>query len=292
MKIRIFIIVIIGQAVILLCFTSLSFSQESNKCDLKFIDHLVNKGNYEEALFLLDSSDCSAVPLNDSINYLKGWSLYSLKRLLSSSESLIKVSSNSGFYMKSHFFSAYNCMHLGSFSYALETLSNIKVNSEKEISLRNYETAGVYLLMGNETMFEDYFGKTNRNFFELTESSENLLKISEELKKHVRKSPLVAGLLSGIIPGSGKFYSGKKGEAISAFIATAGLGLVTWENYRKCGFKNFKTIVFGTAFAFSYAANIFGSVISVNVLETEFRNNVKNSILFNLHIPLRNSFDK
>lgn len=292
MKIRIFIIVIIGQALILLCFTSLSFSQESNKCDLKFIDHLVNKGNYEEALFLLDSSDCSAVPLNDSINYLKGWSLYSLKRLLSSSESLIKVSSNSGFYMKSHFFSAYNCMHLGSFSYALETLSNIKVNSEKEISLRNYETAGVYLLMGNETMFEDYFGKTNRNFFELTESSENLLKISEELKKHVRKSPLVAGLLSGIIPGSGKFYSGKKGEAISAFIATAGLGLVTWENYRKCGFKNFKTIVFGTAFAFSYAANIFGSVISVNVLETEFRNNVKNSILFNLHIPLRNSFDK
>jgi TM2 domain-containing membrane protein YozV len=103
---------------------------------------------------------------------------------------------------------------------------------------------------------------------------------------------LIAGLFSGIIPGSGKFYSGKKGEAISAFIATTGLGLVTWENYRKSGFNSFKTIAFGTAFAFSYVANIYGSVISINVLETEFRNNVKNSILFNLHIPLRNSFDK
>jgi len=292
MKSRIFIIVKIGQAVILLCFTSLSFSQESNKCDLKFIDHLVNKGDYEEALFLLDSSGCSCVALNDSINYLKGWSLYSLKRLLSSSESLIKVTSSSGFYLKSHFFSAYDCMHLGAYSNALVTLSNMKVISEEEISLRNYEIAGVYLLQGNETMFEDFFSKTNRNFYELSESSENLQKISEELTKHKRKSPLVAGLFSGIFPGSGKFYSGKKGEAISAFIATAGLGLVTWENYRKSGLKSFKTVAFGTAFAFSYAANIYGSVISIKVLETEFRNNVKNSILFNLHIPLRNSFDK
>ena len=289
---RIFFIVKFGQAVILLCFTSLSFSQESNNCDLKFIDHLVNKGNYEEALFLLDSSDCSSVHLNDSINYLKGWSLYSLKRLLSSSESLIKVTSASEFYMKSHFFAAYDFMHLGAYSNALETLSNIKVISEKEISLRNYEIAGLHLLQGNVTMFEDSFSKTNKNFYELSGSSENLQKISEELKKHKRKSPLIAGLFSGIIPGSGKFYSGKKGEAISAFIATTGLGLVTWENYRKSGLNSFKTIAFGTAFAFSYVANIYGSVISINVLETEFRNNVKNSILFNLHIPLRNSFDK
>ena len=97
------LIVKIGLIVIFLSFTSLSFSQESLKCDLKFIDHLVNTGNYEEALFLLDSSDCLSDHLNDSVNYMKGWSLYSLKRLSSSSESLIKVSSISEFYLKSHF---------------------------------------------------------------------------------------------------------------------------------------------------------------------------------------------
>ena len=275
------LIVKIGLIVIFLSFTSLSFSQESLKCDLKFIDHLVNTGNYEEALFLLDSS-----------NYLKGWSLYSLKRLSSSSESLIKVSSISEFYLKSHFFAAYNFTHLGAYSNALETLSKISLNAEKDISLKNYEIAGVFLLQGNVDMFEDSFSKTNKSLYELSGSSENLQKISEDLKKHKNKSPLIAGVLSGIIPGSGKFYSGKKGEAISAFIATAGLGLVTWENYKKSGLNSFKTIAFGTAFAFSYVANIYGSIITVNILETEYRNNVKNSILFNLHIPLRNSFDK
>jgi TM2 domain-containing membrane protein YozV len=289
---RIFLIVKTGLIVILPCFTTLSYSQESSECDLKFIDHLVNMGNYEEALFLIDSSDCSTIHLNDSINYLKGWCLYSLKRLLPSSESLVQVSCMSEFYLKSHFFAAYNYAHLGSYADAQKTLSEIKVISEKEISLRNYEIAGVNLLQGNDTIFTDYFSKTNKSFYELSGSSENIQKIYGDLRNHKSKSPLIAGVLSGIIPGSGKFYAGKKGEAISAFISTVGLGLVTWENYRKSGLNSFKTIAFGSAFAFSYTANIYGAVVTVNVLETEYRNNVKNSILFNLHIPLRNYYDK
>ena len=289
---RVCIIGKIALIVVLLCFKCLSYSQESSDCDLKFIDHLVNKGDYQEALFLLDSSDCLSLHLNDSANYLKGWSLYSLKRLLSSSESLIKVSSASEFYLKSHFFAAYNFAHIGNYSEALKTFSETNVISERDISLRNFEIAGVSLLQGNKTMFEDYYNKTDRKFYELSGSSENIQKIAEDLDKHKRKSPVIAGMLSGIIPGSGKLYAGKKGEAISAFIAAAGLGLVTWENYRKNGWNSFGTIAFGSAFVFSYAANIYGAVVTVNVLETEYRNNVKNSILFNLHIPLRNSFDK
>jgi hypothetical protein len=152
--------------------------------------------------------------------------------------------------------------------------------------------AGVYLLKGDTGMYNESFAKTKRSFYEISESSDNLQKISNDLIKHKSKSPVIAGILSGIIPGSGKFYSGKRGEAISAFIATTGLGLVTWENYRRNGLNSFGTIVFGTAFAFSYTANIYGAVVTVNIIETEFRENVKNSILFNLHIPLRNLFDK
>jgi hypothetical protein len=289
---RIFLIVKTGLIVILPCFTTLSYSQESSECDLKFIDHLVNMGNYEEALFLIDSSDCSSIHLNDSINYLKGWCLYSLKRLPASSESLVKVSSTSGFYLKSHFFAAYNFAHIGSYSEAQKTLSETKVNTKKEISLLNYEIAGVNLLQGNQAMFSDFFSKTDKSFYELSGSYENMQKIYEDIKMHKSKSPLIAGVLSGIVPGTGKFYAGKKGEAISAFISTVGLGLVTWENYRKSGLKSFKTIAFGSAFIFSYTANIYGAVVSVNVLETEYRNNVKNSILFNMHIPLRNYYDK
>ena len=282
----------ISLIIIFLSSASVSFSQNSSGCDLIFIDHLVNIGNYEEALFLLDSTDCSSVQSNDSLNYLRGWSLYSLKRLLPSSDNLIKVTTMSEFYLKSHFFAACNYAHTGNYYKALDILSNIVVKTEKQISLKNYETAGVYLLQGNTSMYEDSFTKINRSIYEISESSDNLQKISMDLKNHKNKSPVIAGILSGIIPGSGKFYSGKRGEAISSFIATTGLGLITWENYRKSGLNSFKTIAFGTAFAFSYVANIYGAVVTVNILETEYRDNVKNSILFNLHIPLRNTFGK
>ena len=282
----------VGLFVVFLSFTAVSFSQNSGEYDLKFISHLVNTGDYTEALFLIDSSRCSSGQLDDSLNYLKGWSLYSLKRLSSSSESLLKVSPKSEFYLKAHFFAAYNYTHIGEYDNSTDVLSKIDGKSEKILSLKNFELAGISLLKGNNVLYDEYFTKINKSLYELTESSDNIQKISWDLKNHKSRSPLLAGVLSAIIPGSGKFYAGKKGEGISSFIATAGLGLVTWENYRKNGINNFKTIAFGSAFAFSYLANIYGAVLRVNILETEYRDNVKNSILFNLHIPLRNTFDK
>jgi TM2 domain-containing membrane protein YozV len=282
----------IGLLVLFISFEILGFAQSPGRCDKKFIDHLVNAGDFEEALYLLDSTGCFSEQLNDTISYLRGWSLYSVKRLIPSSESLVKVSSDSPFYFKSHFFAGYGFAHTGNYNSALDVFSNIDVNNEKMGSLKNYEIAGVYLLQGNINMYEKSLSLINKSQYEISDSYDNLNKIVADLKMHKRKSPLVAGVLSGIVPGSGKFYAGKKGEAISALIASVGLGLVTWENYRKNGLKSFKTIAFGTAFAFSYAANIYGAVMTVSILETEYKNNVKNSILFNLHIPLRNTFDK
>jgi hypothetical protein len=271
---------------------SISYSQSVIACDLKFIDHLVSRGDFKEALFLLDSTDCSTDEMNDSANYLRGWSLYSLKRLTESSMSLIKVKPSSSFYYKSRFFAAYNHIYTGDYKNALDILGNTKLNTEKQISLTNFEISGIYLLQGDMTGFQQSFNTTNRTFYEISQSSDLILKISEDLNKHKSKSPFFAGLLSGVIPGSGKFYAGKKGEAISSFISTTGLGLITWENYRKNGLNNFATLAFGTAFALSYIANIYGAVVTVSIMETEYRDNVKNSILFNLHIPLRIIFDK
>jgi len=259
---------------------------------LKFINYLVNKGDYKDAVFLLDSDSCSFSESIDSINYLRGWSHYSLKNLLLSSENLLKVTPNSEFYHKSQFFAAYNYTHLGYYKEATETLLRKDVGSEKLLSLRDFELSGVYLLEGETQLFEETFSKVNRGYFEISDSYDNIRKLSIDSKNHKAKSPLIAGVLSGVVPGSGKFYGGKRGEAISAFIATTGLGFVAFENLRKSGLNNYKTIIFGTAFAFSYAANIYGAVVTINILETEYRENVKNSILFNLHIPLRNTFDK
>ena len=271
---------------------SLSFSQNPVNCDLKFVNHLVRIGDYNEALHLLDSTDCHLLQSGDSANYLRGWSLYSLQRLQLSSEYLLKVSEGSGFYLKSRFFAAYNYTHLGDYHIALNTLSAAGENHVEYQSLGSFEKAGIYLLMGDSAGYRKSLLKSNRNLYEFSKSYDNLEKVADDLKYHQKKSPLLAGVLSGIIPGSGKFYSGKKGGAISAFIATTGLGFVTFENHRKNGWNNFATIAFGTAFALSYVSNIYGAVLSARIVEIEYQNNVKNTILFNLHIPLRNTFDK
>jgi hypothetical protein len=269
-----------------------TYSQNISDCDLKFINHLVNTGSYEEALFLLDSTNCSTIKMNDSINYLRGWSLYSLNRPVSSSENLLKISPASSFYLKSHFYAAFTYAVVGNYDKATEVLNGIQLKNDSLMSLRNYQLAGIKLLQGNVPLFEELCRTAYRGHSGLSESNDRLLPIAVKMKSHRSKSPFIAGLMSGVIPGSGKLYAGKKGEALSAFLSTVGLGLVTWENYSKRGFNSFATIAFGTVFTVTYIANIYGSVFTVRILETEYKDNVKSTILFNLHIPLSRSFNK
>ena len=271
---------------------STSFGQGRDSCDLKFAAHLVDGGNFREALFVLDSSDCSFTDPGDSADYLRGWSYYSLKELDVSNRFLLKVSEKSHFYPKSRFFSAYNSTYLGDFDSALKILAEEKIRTGAYQSINSFESAGIYLLVGDTASFRKSLWGADANIYAISKSYENIRKIASDLKNHKPKSRFVAGLFSAVIPGSGKFYSGMKGGAISAFIATAGLGLVALENYRKHGPESFAAIAFGTAFAFSYVSNIYGSVAAAGLVEKEYRKNVKNSILFNLHIPLRNYFDK
>ena len=126
----------------------------------------------------------------------------------------------------------------------------------------------------------------------MTEAVSNLKNIGAQMLTHKAKSPVIAGLMSAIIPGSGKFYSGKKGGAISSFISTTGFGVVTYENYKKRGMNNLNTLLFGSAFLVSYFSGIYGSIISVSTVNTEYNENLSNTILFNIHIPLRTVFNK
>ena len=256
-------------ALIIFCLflVSVSFAQRQSDCDLKFVDHLVRTGNFKEALYLLDSTDCHLLQSNDSVNYLRGWSLYSLQRLQLSSESLLKVHEGSDFYAKSRFFAAYNYTHLGDYDKALNALSSASGNFSSNQSLHSFEKSGIFLLMGDTARYKESIIQANRNLFELSKSYDNLEKVANDLIYHKKKSPFLAGILSGVIPGSGKFYAGRKGGAISAFIATTGLGLVTLENHRKNGWNNFATIAFGAAFALSYVSNIYGAVLSAQMVE-------------------------
>lgn len=264
-----------------------------HKSDLPFIEHLINKGYYQEVIRLTDKSSLNQEQgRRDSLNYYRGWAFYSLKNLEQSTLSLLNVGKESPFYMKSRFFAGYNQIFLAHYAEARSIISQITVGEEPHLSLVNFELSGVDLLQGDWQKAKEQLQRVNPNVATLNQQVAALGQITKDLETHRSKSPLLAGVMSGILPGSGKIYVGKTGAGIASMIATVGFGLITWENYRKLGIGNVKTIFFGSIFAANYVSNIYGSVISVRVIENEYRDAKHNQILFQLHIPLRNFFEQ
>jgi len=263
-----------------------------NKCELPFIEHLTNKGYYTEVIHLIDRDSLNYEQIQqDSLNYYKGWAHYSLKNLEQSTVSLLNVSKASSFYLKSRFFAGYNQIFLENYAEARSIIGQVNVTDEPHLSLVNFELSGMDMLQGNWSTAIDQLQKVNTNIAIMNQQVAALSQICKEQEAHRSKSPLLAGIMSGIIPGSGKIYAGKTGEGIASMIGTTGFGLIAWENYRKHGIGHVKTIFFGGIFAASYVSSIYGSVISVKIIENEYKDAIHNQILFQLHIPLRNFFE-
>ena len=263
------------------------------KNELPFIVHLINKGYFNEVIHLTDRySLYQEQGKQDSLNYYRGWAFYSLKNLEQSTLSLLSVGKESPFYLKCRFFAGYNQIFLANYTEAGNIISQINVRDEPNLSLVNFELSGIDLLQGNWPKAKEHLQRVNANVATLNQQVSALGQINQELETHRQKSPLLAGVMSCILPGSGKIYAGKTGAGIASMIANIGFGLITWENYRKLGIGNAKTIFFGSIFAANYVSNIYGSVISVRVIENDYRDAKHNQILFQLHIPLRNFFEQ
>ncbi len=262
------------------------------KSELPFIEHLINKGHYNEVIHLIDKDSLSQEHgPRDSLNYFKGWAHYSLKNLEQSTTSFLKVGKDSPFYLKSRFFAGYNQIFLENYTEATKIISQLDIQDEPNLSLVNFQLSGINMLQGNWLKAKEQLLEVNPNNATLHQQAAALEQICREQETHRSKSPLLAGLMSGIIPGSGKIYAGKTGEGIASMIATTGFGLIAWENHRKLGIASVKTIFFGGLFAASYFSGIYGSVISVKIIENEYKDAKHNQILFQLHIPLRNFFE-
>ncbi len=268
----------------------LGFSQ--NKSELPFIEHLINKGYYNEVIHLIDNDSLNyGHDQLDSLNYYKGWAHYSLKNLEQSTTSLLNVGKESPFYLKSRLFAGYNQIFLENYEDARKTIGHMNAQNEPIHTLVNFELSGIDMLQGNWSKAKEQLQRVNPDFATINQQVATLGQIIKEQETHRTKSPLIAGLMSCIIPGSGKIYAGHTGEGIASMIATTGFGLITWENYRKLGIGHVKTMFFGSIFVATYASNIYGSVISVRIIENDYKDAQHNQILFQLHIPLRNIFE-
>ena len=89
-----------------------------------------------------------------------------------------------------------------------------------------------------------------------------------------RRSPFLAGVFSTLLPGAGRLYTGRLGDALTSLLT---LGLMSWQTYdgfRRDGLSSVKGWTFGIIGGAFYVGNIYGSVISARVynryIEDEF----------------------
>lgn len=272
-----------------------SYSQNKNFAneEFEFVRYLIGNDMKEEALtwakkdLFFVNYDLKSL---DSINFLKGWAFYSSKVLDEASLCFDKVKDSSVFKPAAIFFSSLCTAYSNEFNKAGNNLLSNEglLSSHKE--LYSFELAGYSLLQRDFVAYKKCQQNFTYNSYSLFNGEKTLDSIYSLLENKKAKSPFLAATLSAIIPGAGKIYAGSLGEGISSFITVGSFVGLCAENWIKHGFSNWKTLLFGSLASVFYVGNIYGSYFSVKISENEFNNNQNLSILYNIHIPLRNTF--
>ena len=100
------------------------------------------------------------------------------------------------------------------------------------------------------------------------------------------KSPVTALLISTVIPGGGKIYTGEYGDGIVSFITTGLFAFLAYDNFKADhDFRGWLFTGLGTLF---YAGNIYGSYASAEIYNarTDFEFNAR----LNLYLNEKNYF--
>jgi tetratricopeptide (TPR) repeat protein len=272
---------------------SSSFDKGNEKLDLSFIDFLINNQEHEDALLLLKnglSKNDERFLEKDSIHYYIAWAYYNLKKLDSSLVYFEKINANSPFYLKSKFYENFEHMYLNQYEVAATKIDAIQTEDSTLQELKKFQQASCVLLQRDFIKFDDISKKFNYNNFSCAEEQKELFKRRDEMLKNKRKSPFLAGLMSAVVPGTGKFYAGYRGQAISAMIPTFIFAAAAAESYYRAGPKSAQFITAASLFGIFYVGNIWGSVLSVKTFYELRNNEIHNNIMLDLHIPLRRIF--
>jgi hypothetical protein len=259
----------------------------------QFIRHLINEKFYDEAIVILNEKLHHAVSQTelDSLNFMLGKTYYIQQKLPESIHYLDLVSEkNTVLGTEAKFFSAFNEAYLRKFDKSFRKFKDLHTISEDQRQLRILELAGVSLLQNDLNHFDSLKKKFATTWTLGIEQENNFVAYKGFLEQIDKKKPAVAGLLSAVIPGAGKFYAGRKGNGIFTLLISTLLGLQTYEAYQKDGPSSARFIIYGSLFTIFHVANIWGSVLAVNLVRNEKKDAIQNQILLDMHIPLRTLF--
>lgn len=266
---------------------------EKFKTDVGFVEHLFKIEEHAEASIVLHQyldlyKDAGK---RDTLRFFLGKSYYHQRQLSPSIKFFDQVRASSDLFLESRFLSLYQKAFAGDYEDSRKGWLEMQSGKSLEGAVVNFELAGIALLQRDMDSYDQYSRDFSSRYYQLSTSQENLEKFANGIRNFKTKSPLLAGLYSAIIPGSGKMYYGKIGEGLISLLTQTIFGLQTLEAYRKDGVRSARFIIFGSAFSVFYVANIWGSVIGVKIRNDEFNDQINESVLVTMHVPLRLLFD-
>lgn len=257
-----------------------------------FYHHLISVDEKARAGLWLGSllEEKPAPSVADSLWFLAGYYHYEQKELEASFVCFRTVSESSPLFPRSVLMGTIDLLHLGRLGEARAWLNEIPDQSPDLEGLIRLQKAGLALLNRDMVDFDSLSVGFSGRHFAYAGEEEKLRGHAQAMKDYRPRSPLLAAGFSAILPGSGKVYAGKTGEGIASFLTVAALSLITFENIRRDGWLDLKSIFFGGMTTVYYGGNIWGSYFTATEANKRFYHALDQHILFDLHIPVRAFF--
>ncbi|GAB4209030.1 MAG: hypothetical protein Fur0023_21030 [Bacteroidia bacterium] len=269
-----------------LIFTYIHIYTQNISKEYTFVLKLINENKLHNTLHLLKLPNHFSA---DTLNYLKGLCYYYLKKP-DSAALFLQFVKQSELATKANILNSINLSYLNKHQEAIDVIKGINHSNTDVFYTQNILLTGNYLILKNYPTVDSLLNIMDTlKHYKYSGIISDLKTLRNKQIQFKRKSPFVAGILSTLVPGLGKLYTGRKGEAMSMFIANIVLAGFTFESYyRTKNITSPQVITFGTLFTFFYSGNIIGSIHSAKKQNINKQKQIKNEILANMHLAASN----
>ncbi len=253
---------------------------------LKFADNLFNQGDYLRAIGEYQRHLFYKPVDNEQIQY-KIALCYRLggrpEQSIQAFQNLLSVSSDSKFVSSAYYQIGVSYFLLEQFGKSVDFLqTSLPRISDIRYSTEAQQVIGLSYLMQREWVAaENTFNNLlQSDVIEVREKAVTYNMYAQQGRQLPRRSPLLAGIMSTIVPGSGRLYTGRVNDAITSFITVGITGWQAYDGFRRDGLSSVKGWTLGTLSGIFYLGNIYGSVISARV----YNDHVAEEFLSTLYI--------
>jgi TM2 domain-containing membrane protein YozV len=215
----------------------------------EFADHLFFEKDYLRSIY--EYEKLLKYLHNDTIEFKVALAYQTIKRYDLALEKFRKINKESIFFNMSEIEYYKTLLISGRYEKLQTTLINKEENFQRLLYLSYLFT---YDKLPDQQQFVSSFPVNQQ---------ESILNFYNQKKDPPYKSSFLSGLMSSIIPGSGKIYLGELGDGITAFLAASIFAFLSYDNFSHN--HKFRGWLFSGIGFFFYAGNIYGSVSSAQI---------------------------